>query len=73
MYMGILCLGLGGVALLLKVGDGSFDGVLGKHGTVQLHRGEVQVVGNLGVLDLGRLVDVHPFDPLRRHRAAGNR
>jgi hypothetical protein len=40
---------------------------------VQLHRGEVQVVGNLCVLDLGRLVDVHPFDPLRRNRAAGNR
>ena len=44
-------------ALHLVVGDGGLDGVLGEDGAVDLDRRQRQFLGDVGVLDLQRLVE----------------
>src|SRR4051812_34820563 len=50
----------------LVIGDGALDGVLGQDRAVDLHRRQVQLLDDLGVLDAHRLIDGHPLDPLCR-------
>jgi hypothetical protein len=40
------------------------DRVLGEHGAVELDRREAELLGNLGVLDLGGLLERHALDVL---------
>src|SRR5262245_19063112 len=54
----------GPAPLLLVVGEGRLDGVLGEHGAVDLHRRQLQLVYDVRVLDLGRLVHRPALEPL---------
>src|SRR5690606_14469292 len=49
--------------LLLEIFDGALDRVLGQHGTMDLHRGQAQLFGDLAVLDQGGIVDLLALDP----------
>jgi len=59
--------------LLLHVLHRGFNRVFGQHGTVQLHRRQVQVVGDFAVFNLRRFVDVLSFHPLRGDRGRRDR
>src|SRR5215467_8931240 len=54
--------------LLPVVGDRPLDRVLGEHRAVDLDRREVELVDDVDVLDLLRLVDALPLDPLGGER-----
>src|SRR5207247_7694168 len=61
--------------LFLVVGQGRLDRVFREHRAVDLDRRELQLVDDIGVLDLGGLVDRLALEPLggqarRRDRAA---
>src|SRR5262252_9647638 len=51
-------------ALLPVVGQRGLDRVLGQHRAVDLHRRQLQLVHDVGVLDLGGLVDGLALEPL---------
>lgn len=57
-------------SLLLEVLDGGLDGVFGQHAAVELHGRQLQVAGDVRVLDGQALVDGLPKDPLGGHGAA---
>lgn len=44
--------------------DSLLDGFFGKHRAVQLNGRQFEVTGNIGVLDLQGLLDLHTFDEL---------
>src|SRR5438270_10149557 len=50
--------------LLLVVRDRRLDRVLRQHRAMDLDRWQVELLGDLRVLELGRLVDRHALDPL---------
>ena len=54
------------------VRQGGFDCVFGQHGAVQLDRGQRQLLGDVGVLELEGLVDRLSLDPLGGQGAAGD-
>jgi len=56
--------------LLLVVGDGALDGILGEHAAVQLHGREGEMLRDLRVLDHLGLVKALALDPLSGERAA---
>src|SRR5260370_25325451 len=58
--------------LFLPVADGGLDGVFGKHGTVNLDRGERKLAHDVRVLDGKRLIDRLAFHPLGGERGAGD-
>src|SRR5688500_17413934 len=51
-------------AFFLVVGERRLDRVLGQHRTVDLHRRQLQLVHDVRVLDLGRLVHALALEPL---------
>jgi len=57
----------------LPVVDGGLDRILREHGAVELDGGEVEVLGNVGVLDAHNLVHGLPLDPLGGHGGGRNR
>src|SRR6266508_1988860 len=61
------------VSLGLVVGVRALDRVLGQHRAVDLHRREVQLLDDLGVLDPHRLIEGHALDPLGRQRRRRDR
>ena len=63
---------LGHRLFLLEVLYSRLDGVLGQHGTVQLHRRKTQMLCDVRVLDGENFVDVLTLHPLSRHRTAGD-
>ena len=48
--------------------DGLLDGFLGQHRAVQLHRRQLQVAGDVGVLYLQGILHLHPLYHLGRVR-----
>src|SRR5688500_18296583 len=54
--------------LRLVVGDGGSDGVLGQDRAVDLDRGQVELLDDLGVLDRQALVDGAALEPLGGQR-----
>src|SRR5262245_47788460 len=73
-YLFRRCGGIRRCVLLPVVGQRGLDRVLGQHRAVDLHRRQPQLVHDVGVLDLGRLVDGLALQPLggqarRRDRA----
>src|SRR5260221_7811997 len=58
--------------LLLPVGDGRLDGVLRQHRAVDLHGRQRQLLGDLLVGDLDRLVDRLALHPLGDERRRGD-
>src|SRR4029434_3565988 len=63
--------GLGSV-LVLVVGQRRLDGVLGQHRAVDLDRRQLQLVDDIGVLDLGRLVHGLALQPFGGPAARGD-
>ena len=57
-----LSIGLG--VLFLEILDGLLNGVFGQHRAVELDGGEVKVLGDVTVLDVGGLVEFHAGDEL---------
>src|SRR2546425_8314533 len=64
--------GLGG-GFLLVIRQCGLDGVFGQHGAMDLHRRQVQLLHDVGVLDLKGLIDRAALQPLRCEAGAGDR
>src|SRR6516162_4255077 len=60
---------VGALVLAAVVADRRLDRVLGQDRAVDLHRRQRQMLGDLGVADLLRLVQRLALDPFRRERA----
>src|SRR5690606_436903 len=56
-----------------EVGDGTLDRILGEHRAVDLHRREVELLDDGGVLDRLGLVDALSLDPLGGERRRSDR
>src|SRR3989344_3767343 len=56
----------------LVIRNRRLDSVLGQHRAVDFHRRQRELLGNLGVLDLARLLDGLALDPLGQQRARGD-
>jgi hypothetical protein len=54
------------LVLQLYIIDGFLDGFFCQHRAVQFDRGQVEVVGNIAVLDLQGLFHTHSLDELSR-------
>src|SRR5438477_8140376 len=51
--------------LFLEIREGRLDGILGKHRAMNLHGRQLQLVDDVRVLDLLRLVDGLALEPFR--------
>lgn len=60
------------LALRPVVVDSRLDGILGQHGAVQLDGWQAEFLGDLGVLDLGGLVEREALDTLGHVRRGSN-
>jgi hypothetical protein len=70
----LLLHGGAGIPLLRRqILDRRLDGILRQHRAMQLHRGQLQMRGNIRVLDRQALIHRLALQPLSRHRAGGNR
>src|SRR5260370_17087275 len=58
--------------LFLVVLERGLDRVLGQHRAVDLHRGQLQLAHDVGVLDLGRLVHRAALEPLGAQARRGD-
>src|SRR4051812_20836820 len=68
-FLGFFRGGSSGGLLLLPVGDGGLDGVLGQNRAVDLDRRQRQLLGDLAVGDLDRVVHRLALPPLGDERA----
>ena len=63
---------LGGDLFGFEIFDGGLDSILGQHRAVKLDGWELQVLGDVLVLNLDGILDVHTLQELSRVRAASN-
>lgn len=68
---GVASLGSGDL-FHFEIFDGGLDSILSQHGAVKLDGWELEVLGDVLVLDVDGILDVHTLEELGRVRAASN-